>query len=241
MAAAAVNEAADQYPTQETATTTTSSSNTSSISSPSDCETVRIVMKEIAEYLQSVPSVIVATEPVLERIATIIITHLNNPMNERLLLTSVRRIERPELMVQLRGMAGKRNKMLRRMEQYLQGRFGEGTEGISGEGPECLLAAGGREEEEDSQRLAEKKQNNRKEHKDDVLSFLMGGGEMTPQRKDTRKRGEEEEPVQGNGGDGAGDLLQLESMNGAETEVEQVRNWNRIISVGTVQIKLICF
>lgn len=232
MAAATVNEAADQYPTQETATTTTSSSNTSSISSPSDCETVRIVMKEIAEYLQSVPSVIVATEPVLERIATIIITHLNNPMNERLLLTSVRSIERPELMVQLRGMAGKRNKMLRRMEQYLQGRFGEGTEGISGEGPECLLAAGGREEEEDSQRLAEKKQNNRKEHKDDVLSFLMGGGEMTPQRKDTRKRGEEEEPVQGNGGDGAGDLLQLESMNGAETEVEQVRNWNRNISLG---------
>lgn len=139
----------------------TSSSDSSSISNSTDSDIIRIVMKEIAEYLQSIqPLNTRITEPVLQRIATIIISHLNT-MNERLLLTNFRRIDREDLMGQLRRFAGKRNKILRGVEQYLHGRFVDHED----HHPQCLSIvadelANMTENQEVVLQRAQKKQNN---------------------------------------------------------------------------------
>ena len=131
----------------------TSSSDSSSISISTDCEVIRIVMKEISEYLQSVEPLHTITEAVLQRIATIVVSHLNNSMNESLLLTNLRRIDREELMVKLRSLTGKRSKFLRRVEQYLHERF------VDDGGPQCLGEPVERDDE-NQEVLQVKKQNN---------------------------------------------------------------------------------
>lgn len=110
----------------------TSSSDSSSLSISTDCEIIRIVVKEITEYLQSIEPINSLSEVILQRIATIIISHLNNALNERLLFTNVRRIDREELMVQLRAFAAKRSKFLKRIDSYLQGRFIDITDAVGG-------------------------------------------------------------------------------------------------------------
>lgn len=116
----------EQYVPQAT------SSSDSSLSVSTDCEIIRIVVKEITEYLQSIEPINTLSEVILQRIATIVISHLNNALNERLLFTNVRRIDREELMVQLRAFAVKRNKFLKRIENYLRGRFVDITDAVAG-------------------------------------------------------------------------------------------------------------
>lgn len=150
------------------ATTTTSSSDSSSISMATDYEIIRIVMKEIAEYLQSIEPLNAITEPVVQRIATIIISHLNNALNERLLLTNFRRIDRDRLLVKLRAFAGNRSKFLRHIEHYLQITFMDGGVGV--ESSEVMVGMSSSVEREYPvgehqdvlllQQKAQKKQNN---------------------------------------------------------------------------------
>lgn len=150
------------------ATTTTSSSDSSSVSMATDYEIIRIVMKEIAEYLQSIEPLNAITEPVVQRIATIIISHLNNALNERLLLTNFRRIDRDRLLVKLRAFAGNRSKFLRHIEHYLQITFMDGGVGV--ESSEVMVGMSSSVEREYPvgenqevlllQQKAQKKQNN---------------------------------------------------------------------------------
>lgn len=198
----------------------TSSSDSSSISISTDCEIIRIVMQEIAEYLQSIEPLNAITEPVVQRIGTIIISHLNNSMNERLLLTNFRRIDREQLMVQLRSFAGRRNKLLRRVEQYLMGRFVETAE-MQQRQPECLTGGvsssverdviGG--ENQEVLQKAQKKQNNDNKGRNSVI---------VQQQQETTDEEEEEEDDDDQvdiAVEGAGavarteDLLQMESTN----------------------------
>lgn len=186
-----------KYPTQPT-----SSSDSTSISVSTDCEIIRIVMQEIVEYLQSIEPLNAVTEPVLQRIGTIVVSHLNNALNERLLLTNFRRIDRDELMGQLRAFAGKRGKMLRRIEQYLHGRF---VESGGDHHPECLTVAlerevGGGGENLEVLQKAQKKQNN---EQGNVAASLSRNSVIVQQ---VNGDGDEE----GAEAAGTGDLLQME-------------------------------
>lgn len=176
----------------------TSSSDSTPVSVSTDCEIIRIVMQEIVEYLQSIEPLNAVTEPVLQRIGTIVVSHLNNALNERLLLTSFRRIDREELMGQLRAFAGKRGKMLRRIEQYLHGRFVEGEHRHL----ECLAVAGESGENVEVLQKAQKKQNN--EQGNVSSAPLMGRNSVIVQQVDGDGGNDEDGAV------GTGDLLQME-------------------------------
>lgn len=207
----------------------TSSSDTSSISLSTDYEIIRIVMKEIAEYLQSIEPLNAITEPVLQRIATIVISHLNSALNERLLLTNFRRIDRDHLMVKLRAFAGNRMKFLRHIEHYLQVTFMDGVvdninpEPLQGMCVERDVSVGMESPEvlQQQQQKAKKKQNNEPGH----VQLSLRASVMAQQ---VSEEGEEEE---GDGVEGAaehsdgeeqketeaaaGDLVQIESNDDA--------------------------
>lgn len=102
----------------------------SSTSSPlsTDQDYIRLIMREIAEYLQSIEPVQgngqdTVSEPMIRRVAKIIDVHLNNSINERLLMTNFRGIDRDELLVNLREFSQKSNNFLKQIEFYLRVHF----------------------------------------------------------------------------------------------------------------------
>lgn len=105
--------------------TNSSSSNSLSFSSSlsTDFELIRIVMTEVTEYLQTVEPSDCIDDRTIQRIATIVLTHMNNSINERLFLTSCRKIDREELIYNLRLFATKREKFHRKLEFYLKHHF----------------------------------------------------------------------------------------------------------------------
>lgn len=111
-------------------------------------------MREISGYLQSRGSMPI-TDQVLQRIATIIISHLNNALNERLGMTNFPQLNRGELVVRLREFAaGKRSKLLTKIENYLAHLV------EAEEHPECLEVVERDLGDGENQEGLQKKQNN---------------------------------------------------------------------------------